>query len=77
MNVERSRIVMDYLQIEIEKMQKTAQGLEKMINNKDLKKDNELIESLQEIRSTTLKTIDDKKKKLAVLYNTNIHSDQN
>jgi hypothetical protein len=77
MAMERDSIVMDYLQTEIEKMQKTVEGLDKMIKSKDPQKDNDLIKSLRDIRLTTLKNIEDKKRKLKCLYNNKIESDHN
>jgi hypothetical protein len=77
MIMENEKIVTDYIKTEIEKMQKTAEGLEKMINDKDSQKDDELIESLQDIRLTTLKNIIDKKRKLKCLYNKKIESNRN
>jgi len=72
---EIDKIFMDYLQVEIERMQKTAKVLEKMIDDKYPEKDDDLIETLRNIRSTTLKNIDDKKRELKCLYNKKSETD--
>jgi hypothetical protein len=63
------KIHMEYLQEEIVKMQKTAEGLQKMINKKDLIEDDDLIETLQKLRFTTLNNIKNKEEKLKEIYN--------
>ena len=75
MSMESENIILDYLQKEIEKMEKTVKGLEKMIHEKDPEKDSELIKDLCNIQSITMKNIDIKKKKLNYLYNKEIETD--
>jgi len=74
---EKDEIFIDYLLVEIEKMQNTVEGLEKMIEDKDSKKEIDLIKILTDIRCTTLKNIDDKKRELQCLYNKKINNDNN
>lgn len=69
-------IYIKYLSEEIEKMQKTAKGLEKMIDEKDPDKDYELIDSLKNIRLTTINSIANKQRELEQLY-TKIMSENN
>jgi hypothetical protein len=71
------KIHIQYLREEIEKMQKTAKELEKMIDKKDPIKDDDLIEILQKIRSTTLDNIENKKSELNEIYNKNMKIDNN
>lgn len=71
------KIHIKYLQEEIVKMQKTAKGLEKMIDKKDPKKDNDLIEMLQKLHLTTINNIENKKRMLKELYNKEIEIDNN
>jgi hypothetical protein len=71
------RIHMQYLQEEIIKMQKTAKGLTQMINEKDPEKDDDLIKSLKQLRSTTLDNIENKEKELEEIYNKKVEIDNN
>ena len=71
------KIHIKYLQEEIVKMQKTAKGLEKMIDKKDRQKDNDLIEMLQKLHLTTINNIENKKRTLKKLYNKEIEIDNN
>lgn len=71
------KIHMQYLKEEIVKMQKTAKGLEEMIDKKDPKKDDELIDILQKIRSNTLDNIENKERELQEFYNKKVEIDNN
>jgi hypothetical protein len=71
------KIHLQYLEEEIKKMQKTASGLKKMIDKKDPKKDVELIDSLQKIRLTTIKNIEEKQRELEQLYNEYVEEENN
>jgi hypothetical protein len=71
------KIHIQYLEEEIKKMQKTASGLKKMIDKKDPKKDVELIDSLQNIRSTTIKNIKEKQRELEEHYNKYVQEENN
>jgi anion-transporting ArsA/GET3 family ATPase len=77
MNELTEKIQIQYLQEEIEKMLKTAKGLKKMIDEKDPKKNRELIDSLQKIRKITLNSIEHKQRELKQLYNKNIDEENN
>jgi len=72
MKKENNSIMQDYIQKEIEKMQKTVEGLQTMIEKQDPKKDAELINDLRKSQSITLKNIDSKKEELQTLYNKDI-----
>ena len=72
MKKENNSIMQDYIQKEIEKMQKTVEGLQTMIEQQDPKKDAELINDLRKSQSITLKNIDSKKEELHTLYNKDI-----
>jgi hypothetical protein len=50
-------------------MEKTARGLEQMINENDSKKDTYLIKTIKDMYSTTIDAIENKKIKLQQLYN--------
>jgi predicted patatin/cPLA2 family phospholipase len=66
------KIFRQYLHEVILKLQKTAQGLEKMIEETDPLQNTSLIESLQNMHSTTIEFLENKKKKLEELYNETI-----
>jgi hypothetical protein len=71
------KIHIQYLQGEILKMKNTVVGLEEMIDEKDSIKDNDLIEMLKKIRSTTLDNIEKKKRELKNLYPEKVEIDNN
>jgi hypothetical protein len=68
---------LQHLQEKIEKMQKTASGLKKMIDEKDPDKDYELIDSLKNLHLTTINNINQELKKLAQLYNKMVSKNNN
>ena len=77
MNELSEKIHIQYLQEEIEKMQKTAKGLKKMIDEKAPIKDSELIDSLQNIRLITLNSIEHKQRELKDIYNKGLDEENN
>lgn len=70
-------IHIQYLKEEIIKMQKTSKCLQEMIAKKDPEKDDELIQILDRIHSTTMDTIKNKEKKLKQLYDRAVETDNN
>jgi hypothetical protein len=77
MNELKEKIHIQYLQEEIYKMQKTANCLKKMIDDKDPERDQDLINSLKTMRSTTLNSIENKQRELKNFYNNKINSNNN
>lgn len=75
MHKQIENIHMKYLEAEIIKMQKTAEGLEKMLEEK--KKDTDFVNTLQKIHLTTLKNIENKKRELKTLYDKEVEVENN
>jgi len=71
------KIQLQYLEEEIKKMKKTEKGLRKMMKDEGIKEDDELIKTLENIHSTTLSSIENKKRELKKMYNQKIHVDNN
>jgi hypothetical protein len=71
------QIHMNYLHEEIGKMQKTAKGLKKMIDEQDPIQEDDVIETLQHLRATTLACIEKKKDEPNELYTKKVELDNN
>jgi len=77
MDAFTEKIHRQYLIQEINKMQKTAKGLEKMIEEKEPCKDDDLIDVLQNLHLNTIENIKKKKRELKNLYNIDLEINNN
>jgi hypothetical protein len=71
------KIHKEYLKEEIKKMEKTAKGLERMIEDIKFKKDNDLIKNFKDMHCTTKTKINQKKKELKKLSKKNFDLNNN
>ena len=77
MDTFTEKINTKYLEDEIEKMEKTARGLEQMINEKDPERAADLIETLNDMYSATIDAIENKKSKFQQLYDKSVSCEDN